>query len=212
MAAEDHLIQSALLDENDQQTTDPSENTEQQQQHQLPPDYTSSVNQELEPSDEEEDDHDDSTQPDENNLYDENGQIKFPLTDLIKLEEQLNQTRWVVPVLPDGELIKCLTATVHLAGQSKSFSHQQRIFPSNGFLFLELDSKSDACQRFIRDSLVNSFTKVLCDEAVQTWKQEIFVRRSTKRFSYYLGLLVFLEIYLSKLYGFSSIMCLETRR
>jgi hypothetical protein len=47
-------------------------------------------------------------------------------------------------------------------------------------LFLELDTKSDSCQRFIRDSLVNSFSKVLCDEAVQTWKHEIFVCRKKK--------------------------------
>ena len=53
-----------------------------------------------------------------NNIY--RCQIKFPLNDLIKLEEQLNQTRWVVPVLPDGELIKCLRAAVRLATHSKS--------------------------------------------------------------------------------------------
>jgi hypothetical protein len=52
-------------------------------------------------------------------VYDEDGQVKFPLNDLIKLEEQLNQTRWVVPVLPDGELIKCLRASVRLAAQSR---------------------------------------------------------------------------------------------
>ena len=55
-------------------------------------------------------------------VYDENGQIQFPLNDLIKLEEQLNQTRWVVPVLPDGELIKCLRAAVRLATLSMSSS------------------------------------------------------------------------------------------
>ena len=52
-------------------------------------------------------------------VYDENGQIQFPSNELIKLEEQLNQTRWVVPVLPDGELIKCLRAAVRLATHSK---------------------------------------------------------------------------------------------
>ena len=127
MTAKDHLIQSALLDENDQQTTDPSENSEQQQQQQqqLPPDYTSSTIQEMDPSDE--DEEDDPNQIDENNLYDENGQVKFPMTDLIKLEEQLNQTRWVVPVLPDGELIKCLRAAVRLASQSKFLKMKMNI-------------------------------------------------------------------------------------
>ena len=46
---------------------------------------------------------------------------------------------------------------------------------------IELDTKSDSCQRFIRDSLINSFTKILCDEAVQTWKNEIFVRRKERK-------------------------------
>lgn len=126
MTAKDHLIQSSLLDENDCQSTDPSENIEQQQQqHQLPPDYTSSTIQETEPSDEEEEE--DPTQVNESDLYDEHGQIKFPLNDLIKLEEQLNQTRWVVPVLPDGELIKCLRATVRLAAQSKFLVHKKNL-------------------------------------------------------------------------------------
>ncbi|CAF1048629.1 unnamed protein product, partial [Didymodactylos carnosus] len=92
---------------------------------------------------------------DDADICDENGDPKFPLDDLIKLEEQLNQTRWVVPVLSDGELIKCLRAAIKLAKH-------------------KLDIKSEPCQRFIRDSLVNSFTKILCDEAVQMWKLEIF--------------------------------------
>ncbi len=68
-------------------------------------------------------------------------------------------------------------------------------------LFLELDTKSDPCQRFIRDSLVNSFTKILYDEAVQTWKHEIFVRFYLKELKRN-QIFCFLEIYLSKLYDF----------
>ncbi|CAF0941972.1 unnamed protein product [Adineta ricciae] len=154
MTAKDHSIRSPLLDDNGQQSLELSDPTDQQQQ-QLPPDYISSTIQENEPSDDEEDNEQSASQIEDNSIYDEHGQVKFPLNDLIKLEEQLNQTRWVVPVLPDGELIKCLRAAVRLASQ-------------------KVDTKSDSCQRFIRDSLVNSFTKVLCDEAVQTWKHEIF--------------------------------------
>jgi len=120
MTAKDHSIQSSLLDGNDQQPTESSE------QQQLPPDYSSSTIQENEPSDDDDDADDDEqslTRIDDNNIYDENGQIKFPLNDLIKLEEQLNQTRWVVPVLPDGELIKCLRAAVRLAAQSKDLKN-----------------------------------------------------------------------------------------
>jgi hypothetical protein len=112
MTAKDSSIQSPLLDGNDQQASDPIE----QQQQQSPPDYISSTIQENEPSDDDDDD-----EIEDNAIYDENGQIKFPLNDLTKLEEQLNQTRWVVPVLPDGELIKCLRAAVRLAAQSKDF-------------------------------------------------------------------------------------------
>jgi ubiquitin carboxyl-terminal hydrolase 9/24 len=198
MTAKDHSIQSSLLDVNDHQSTDSSDPNEQQQQQQQqspPPDYISSTIQEIDPSDDEDDEQ---SQTDENSIYDENGQIKFPLNDLIKLEEQLNQTRWVVPVLPDGELIKCLRAAVRLAAQSNSL--EIIFFKSIVSFILELDTKSDLCQRFIRDSLVNSFTKVLCDEAVQTWKHEIFVRifsqtKTIKCFRH-------LEIYLSKLYDF----------
>jgi hypothetical protein len=63
--------------------------------------------------------------------------------------------------------------------------------------------KNELCQRFIRDSLVNSFTKVLCDEAVQTWKHEIFVGYQTSINMFDMSLcldLLFLEIYLSELY------------
>ncbi|CAF3335952.1 unnamed protein product [Rotaria socialis] len=163
MTSKDNSIHSPLLDDNNgQQPTESSDTNElqqqqqQQQQQQLPPDYITSTIQENEPASEDAAADDQSSIPmDDNSIYDENGQIKFPLNDLIKLEEQLNQTRWVVPVLPDGELIKCLRAAVRLA------THK-------------LDTKSDLCQRFIRDSLVNSFTKILCDEAVQTWKHEIF--------------------------------------
>jgi hypothetical protein len=119
MTEKDHSIQSTLIDG----TTDSLDSNEQQQQQQQqqqspPPDYISSTIQEIDPSDDEDDEQ---SQTDENNIYDENGQIKFPLNDLIKLEEQLNQTRWVVPVLPDGELIKCLRAAVRLAAQSNFF-------------------------------------------------------------------------------------------
>lgn len=41
--------------------------------------------------------------------------------------------------------------------------------------FLGLDVKSEACQRFFRDGLTISFTKILTDEAVSGWKFEIHV-------------------------------------
>lgn len=42
-------------------------------------------------------------------------------------------------------------------------------------IILGLDVKSEACQRFFRDGLTISFTKILTDEAVSGWKFEIHV-------------------------------------
>ena len=39
-----------------------------------------------------------------------------------------------------------------------------------------LDTKSEACQRFIKDGMTISFNKILLDDAVSTWKIEIHVR------------------------------------
>jgi hypothetical protein len=187
MTAKEHCTQSPILEGNSQQSTEASDPADQQQQ-QPPPDYISSTIQENEPSDEDDDDEQSSPPLEDNDIYDEHGQVKFPFNDLIKLEEQLNQTRWVVPVLPDGELIKCLRASVRLAAQSKPSSNEKN---RCNRLLAEVDTKSDSCQRFLRDSLVNSFTKVLCDEAVQTWKHEIFVRRLISRRKHRTSLLAF---------------------
>lgn len=78
----------------------------------------------------------------------------FPHTDLAKLDDMINRSRWVVPVLPKGELEVLLEAAIDLSKKG-------------------LDVKSEACQRFFRDGLTISFTKILTDEAVSGWKFEI---------------------------------------
>ncbi|XP_074179594.1 ubiquitin carboxyl-terminal hydrolase 9X-like isoform X3 [Rhinolophus sinicus] len=78
----------------------------------------------------------------------------FPHTDLAKLDDMINRPRWVVPVLPKGELEVLLEAAIDLSKKG-------------------LDVKSEACQRFFRDGLTVSFTKILMDEAVSGWKFEI---------------------------------------
>ena len=50
--------------------------------------------------------------------FDDNGEPKFPLESLLSLEEQVNRIRWIIPVLPDGELIKCLQTAACLARES----------------------------------------------------------------------------------------------
>ncbi|XP_066267004.1 ubiquitin carboxyl-terminal hydrolase 9X-like isoform X4 [Branchiostoma lanceolatum] len=78
----------------------------------------------------------------------------FPNAELAKLDDMINRPRWVVPVLPKGELEVLLEASIELCKKS-------------------LDTRSEACQRFFRDGLTISFTKILTDDAVSGWKFEI---------------------------------------
>ncbi|KAM6382409.1 ubiquitin carboxyl-terminal hydrolase 9X isoform 6-T7 [Alca torda] len=100
-----------------------------------------------------------ATPPDEQGQRDAPPQLEdeepaFPHTDLAKLDDMINRPRWVVPVLPKGELEVLLEAAIDLSKKG-------------------LDVKSEACQRFFRDGLTISFTKILTDEAVSGWKFEI---------------------------------------
>ncbi|KAF4027179.1 hypothetical protein G4228_018934 [Cervus hanglu yarkandensis] len=100
-----------------------------------------------------------ATPPDEQGQGDAPSQLEdeepaFPHTDLAKLDDMINRPRWVVPVLPKGELEVLLEAAIDLSKKG-------------------LDVKSEACQRFFRDGLTISFTKILTDEAVSGWKFEI---------------------------------------
>ncbi|XP_060732323.1 probable ubiquitin carboxyl-terminal hydrolase FAF-X isoform X10 [Tachysurus vachellii] len=98
--------------------------------------------------------------PDEQVQGDCTGQLEeeeepaFPHADLAKLDDMINRPRWVVPVLPKGELEVLLEAAIDLCKKG-------------------LDVKCEACQRFFRDGLTISFTKILTDEAVSGWKFEI---------------------------------------
>ena len=78
----------------------------------------------------------------------------FPIHELNKLDDMINKPRWVIPVLPKGELEVLLDATIRLCKQG-------------------YDVRSEPCQRFIREGLTTSFTKILTDEAVNGWKFEI---------------------------------------
>ncbi|KAK3714003.1 hypothetical protein RRG08_009701 [Elysia crispata] len=79
---------------------------------------------------------------------------EFPLFELSRLDEMINRPRWVVPVLAKGELEVLLDAAIKLSKEG-------------------LDTRSEACQRFFREGLTISFTKILTDEAVSGWKHEI---------------------------------------
>lgn len=49
------------------------------------------------------------------------------------------------------------------------------------FLLTGIDTRSEACQRFFREGLTISFTKILTDEAVNSWKFEIHVSTVRKK-------------------------------
>lgn len=79
---------------------------------------------------------------------------EFPVQDLLLLDKKISCARWVVPVLPDEELEKLLKASINLAVRG-------------------LDTHCEPCQRFIREGLTISFTKILTDEALTSWKPNI---------------------------------------
>ncbi|XP_025829816.1 probable ubiquitin carboxyl-terminal hydrolase FAF-X [Agrilus planipennis] len=89
-----------------------------------------------------------------NELQNESTELDFPHDKLLSLDEKISNVRWVVPVLPDQELECLLNASVDLAKKG-------------------LDTQSEACQRFFREGLTISFTKILTDDAVSSWKSNI---------------------------------------
>ncbi|KAK6195512.1 hypothetical protein SNE40_000926 [Patella caerulea] len=98
--------------------------------------------------------HDEAGQGDTPVPLGDDQEADFPLVELSKLDEMINRPRWVVPVLPKGELEVLLEASIKLSKEG-------------------LDLRSEACQRFFREGLTISFTKILTDEAVSGWKYDI---------------------------------------
>jgi len=83
-----------------------------------------------------------------------NQEIKFPVDKLAKLEDMINKPRWIIPVLPKDELETLLIVALDLAKKG-------------------LDVDYTPCIKFYRESLIVSFTKILCDDAVTCWKSMI---------------------------------------
>lgn len=54
------------------------------------------------------------SQPTEDD-FDENGEPKFPLEHLVRLDEMVNKPKWIIPVLPKAELEVLLDASINLA-------------------------------------------------------------------------------------------------
>ena len=56
------------------------------------------------------------------------GDAEFPILELGRLDEMINRPRWVVPVLPKGELEVLLDASIRLSKEGNCFS-SPHIFP-----------------------------------------------------------------------------------
>lgn len=78
----------------------------------------------------------------------------FPIAKLTKLEELISNPRWVIPVLPKGELEVLLDCSIALAK-------------------VGADKRCEPCMRFYRDGLLVSFTRIMTDEAVSSWRLDI---------------------------------------
>ncbi|KAI5714812.1 hypothetical protein M8J77_005865 [Diaphorina citri] len=79
---------------------------------------------------------------------------KFPVEKLAILDSKISSSRWVVPVLPEQELECLIKAAIELCKTNS-------------------DVDSEPCQRFFREGLSISFTKILTDDAVHSWKYNI---------------------------------------
>ncbi|VDH98041.1 ubiquitin carboxyl-terminal hydrolase 9/24 [Mytilus galloprovincialis] len=127
----------------------PPESTQQPQQQQPPPPQQTPATSTTQPPAEAE-----NGQGDGSVEMTDDQEPEFPVQELARLDEMINRPRWVVPVLPKGELEILLEAATKLCKDG-------------------LDTRSEACQRFFREGLTVSFTKIMTDEAVSGWKYEI---------------------------------------
>ncbi|CAG0917225.1 unnamed protein product [Notodromas monacha] len=104
--------------------------------------------------------------PDRLDHMDEDDDVvpSFPLEELDRLDDMIARIRWVVPVLPRGELEVLLLACIDLAKRG-------------------VDHKCEPCQKFIREGLTLSFQRILTDEAVSGWKYDIHraIQRNCER-------------------------------
>lgn len=80
--------------------------------------------------------------------------LSFPIVEMARLDEMISNPRWVVPVLPGGQLEVLLDAAIVLTRKG-------------------VDNGCEPCQKFLREGLTTSFNKILTDDAVSSWKPDI---------------------------------------
>ena len=74
-------------------------------------------------------------------------------------------------VLSDKDATVCHIELIHITSWILTYGCD--IKGSCLFTFIGLDVHSEACQRFFREGLTISFTKILTDDAVNSWKFNI---------------------------------------
>lgn len=109
----------------------------------------------------------------------------------------MNQTRWVVPVLPGQELEVLLDAAISLSdllvvGEQVVRNEMGIELPPK-----TIDLTCEPCLRFYREGVVISFQKIYTDEAVHNWKSEIHrcIFENSRRFVHLAALKVRQDIY-----------------
>lgn len=60
----------------------------------------------------------------------------FPVVELGRLDEMINRPRWVVPVLPKGELEVLLDTTIKLCKEGKTVTYSKTLFESIMHVFI----------------------------------------------------------------------------
>lgn len=68
----------------------------------------------------------------------EDGEPEFPVQELARLDEMINRPRWVVPVLPKGELEVLLDACIKLCREGKTFKRYIIVSTFKGLVFIVL--------------------------------------------------------------------------
>lgn len=116
---------------------------------------------------------------------DSGGEPDFPHDLLATLDDKITSPRWVVPVLPEQELETLMQAAIDLSKKGILFLSDVELpficmvpilissLNNLTLKFSGLDTRSEACQRFFREGLTISFTKILTDDAVNSWKYNI---------------------------------------
>ena len=92
-----------------------------------PPNNTTSTQQSgqiNDPNQQEDNDNSTTQEDDTAGLLLPNGDVMFPITELSKLDEMINRPRWVVPVLPKGELEVLLEASIKLCRAGETNFHR----------------------------------------------------------------------------------------